>query len=141
MSKAVRHAPNDSPTISVAPIRRDHAPVGEEQPVGDGADVAVDGDERERGGAVVSLGIVEIEAEVPDVGVAVTVDDHVVAVVAGDVGQVGHLDQVAVDEGEQAAVGHGHDEQGPVRAPSESRRPGRDLDDGLGLARTTGRGP
>ena len=68
-------------------------------------------------------GGVEVEAEVADVGAALGVDHHVVAVERGEPAQLGVGGERAVGlPPQEPAVGHGDHEQAPVGQPPQARR-------------------
>ena len=114
-----------------AAVGRDDRPVGELEVVGRHAHRAVGVDAGQLGAVaarfaqrsldtVLAHELEEVEAEVADVGPALAVDDHVVDVEGGDLGQVGVLDEGAVGlEPQELAVEHGHDEHPPVGQPAE----------------------
>ena len=74
---------------------------------------------------------VQVEAEVPDVGAAPGVDDHVVAVEGGERGEIGGDGEATRVETEEAPVGHRYDQQAAVGEPAEPRRLTWHLDHGL----------
>ena len=116
----------------VAAVGDDHA-VGEQELLDHhpGLTVGLDADEAGAGG----LGTgVDVEAEVADVGPAVVVDDHVVAVEGGQLGEVGDVVHAVGVESHELALDHGDELQAPVGEPAQ---PGDDvvaLQDDLGLA-------
>jgi hypothetical protein len=87
-------------------------------------------DERERGRPRRHARL-EVVAKVADVGAAVHIDDHVVAVERGDATQIGHDTEAGRIEPQQAAVGHRDDEQPPIGEPAEARRTSGNFDDRL----------
>jgi hypothetical protein len=76
----------------------------------------------------------QIEPEVADVGTALCIDDHVVAVEGCDVAQFGMDDQPVVVEAQHSAIGHRHHEQRAIGQPSEAARLPGHLDLALDVA-------
>jgi hypothetical protein len=110
-----------SARVASSPIVN-HRPVGESHLVGGQLDRAVGSYEHEVRHLERCL-LLEVESEVADVRIAVSVDHHVVAVPGRDRRQVGVLDQRTVTRAaHQLALGHEHDEERPVGHPAEPRR-------------------
>jgi hypothetical protein len=101
-------------------IGGDDRSVGEVEALGCGLNAAVGLHQRDRRRSRRGP-VVEVEAEVADVGAALPVDDHVVAVEGGHAGQVGVVDQPAARlEAQQLAVGHRDHEQPAVGQPAQA---------------------
>jgi len=64
----------------------------------------------------------QVEAEVADVGAALCVHHHVVAMKRREAGEVGHLGQTRPVQAQQAPVDHRHDQQTTVGQPAQPRR-------------------
>ena len=105
-----------------ATVGRDHRPVRECERGGGDLRAAVGAYQRQVGRLELTARF-EVEPEVADIDVAVGVDDHVVAVPGGDVGQVGVLDQRAVAVvAHDPAARHEHDDECAVGQPADARR-------------------
>ena len=98
----------------------DDRAVGEPQVLGRDARAAVGVDPHERGRLRLAAAH-QVEAEVARVGAALAVDDHVVEVAGGELGDVGVLGDGAVGGAAQhAPVLHRDDEQVAVGQPAEA---------------------
>ena len=76
----------------------------------------------------------EVEPEITDVGIAVTADDHVVAIAGCQLGEVGIERRALAIESKQSFCLHCDDEQVAVGKPTESRRLILDADDHIPIA-------
>ena len=75
-----------------------------------------------------------VPSEVADVGPALLIDQHVVAMPGGEVSQECDLCEPFGVEAQQTAIDHGDDQESAFGVPAETGRSSSDLGDGFGIS-------